>query len=233
MNTIEISQKESVIDKIHREVGATQDRRHKLSVLKLTFVTTLLGFGGFEIFDIKDSSNNSYQPLLFLAPFAAIFFDLLSMGEHYSIRRLGAFLRNHAPEELERQYEVFVSRNRDLFFTWGYSSFTILSFIAAVLLLYHSQEKPKNYYEWGPYLIWVVSFSIAFFAIRKKGRQRLAEMDDIEIENQSDNIPAEGNLSMSSPEPTARENQPANDRTSEQRVFDLAIEIRNFEIELF
>jgi NADH:ubiquinone oxidoreductase subunit E len=63
-----------------KELSETQQRRHKLDVIKITFVAGLLAFSSIQIKDIM----TFYQTLYFV-PLVAMFFDLLIMGEHFSI----------------------------------------------------------------------------------------------------------------------------------------------------
>ena len=86
-----------IIEALHREISETQERRHKLDVLKIAFVTALLGFGAVKIKDIT-----TFYQVLYLAPLVAVFFDLLVVGQHFSIRRIGAFLRLHSKSMLEK-----------------------------------------------------------------------------------------------------------------------------------
>ena len=103
---------EKFIQKLHKEMSETQQRRHKLDILKIGFVTALLGFGSIKLKDFL-----SFYQILYLVPLAAVFFDLLIMGEHYSKRRIGAFLR--IKSKLERNFEKYVSKKRDKFFKFG------------------------------------------------------------------------------------------------------------------
>src|SRR5438552_3432657 len=120
---------ESVSKKIHSEIAETQKRRFQLYVLKIGFVTALLGFGGIHIQEVS-----SFYQALYLVPLVAVFFDLLIMGEHISIRRMGTYLRLHSEED-EKTYEDYVMRHRDKFITVGLVGFTTLSFVAAFFLL--------------------------------------------------------------------------------------------------
>ena len=120
---------ESVSKKIHSEIAETQKRRFQLYVLKIGFVTALLGFGGIHIQEVS-----SFYQALYLVPLIAVFFDLLIMGEHISIRRMGTYLRLHSEED-EKTYEDYVMRHRDKFITVGLVGFTTLSFVAAFFLL--------------------------------------------------------------------------------------------------
>ena len=119
------------LERLYREISETQQRRNKLDVLKITFVSALLGFGSMKIKDIT-----AFYQVLYIAPLVAVFLDLLVMGEHFSIRRVGTFLRlSTETSPTEQQYEFFVTSNRDRFFVIGSRGFTILSFVAACALL--------------------------------------------------------------------------------------------------
>lgn len=118
-------------ERLYREISETQQRRSKLDVLKITFVSALLGFGAVKIKDFT-----AFYQVLYVAPLVAVFLDFLVMGEHFSIRRVGAYLRLcDETSQAEHKYEYFVSKNRDKFFVVGSRGFTILSFVAAYVLL--------------------------------------------------------------------------------------------------
>ena len=121
-------------DRLYREISETQKRRSRLDTLKVTFITALLRFGAISIKDIV-----SFHPVLYLAPLAAVFLDFLAMGEHFSVCRLGAYLRTQSLSNREKKYETFVSKNRDKYFSVGSRGSTILSFIAAIGLILESK----------------------------------------------------------------------------------------------
>lgn len=160
---------ETILDKLRHELGETQKRRHRLGILKISFVTALLGFGSVRIEQFA-----SFYPVLYLVPLVAVFFDLLVMGEHFSIRRLGAFLRLHSTDELEREWEGFVAKNRDRFFKNGSLGFTILSFVAAIAFLTRTQGS-LGVREWS----WFIVVFILFWAIIIWGNTRLKGLDEL------------------------------------------------------
>lgn len=155
------------LERLRQEISETQQRRHKLDLLKITFVTALFGFGAVKIGEIL----NFYQTL-YLIPLIAVFFDLLIMGEHFSIRRLGAFLRLHSKSPLEIEWEKFVSNNRDSFFKNGSRGFTVLSFVAAIALL----RKANGMMVWQEWL-WFAAIFLAFITIIIRGSLLLEELD--------------------------------------------------------
>jgi len=156
------------IQKLHKEIAETQLRRHKLDILKIAFITALLGFGSLKLRDLS-----SFYPLLYLVPLVGVFFDLLIMGEHYSIRRIGAFIRLKSEDELEKQFERYVSRKRDKFFKNGSRCFTILSILAAMVILFSIKGQ-----LWFDY-IWFGLILIGYFVIIIFGNQQLKELDKL------------------------------------------------------
>ena len=93
-------------------------------------------------------------------PLAAIFFDLLVMGQHFSIRRIGAFLRNTPQSTTEAEYEKYVSGQRDKFFKWGSRGFTVLTFFAAIALLWVTKND-LGILDWS----WFGLLFVGFFLI--------------------------------------------------------------------
>ncbi|MCJ7603238.1 MAG: hypothetical protein MUO63_17285 [Desulfobulbaceae bacterium] len=162
------------LERLHQEIRDTQLRRHKLDLLKITFVTALLGFGAVKVGEIL-----TFYQTLYLVPLVAVFFDLLIMGEHFSIRRLGAFLRLHSTDQMECEWEKFVSDNRDRFFKSGSRGFTLLSFIGAIALLY----KAKGNLSW-PEGGWFIAILVAFIALIVHGGSLLNQLDKKTKEDQ-------------------------------------------------
>jgi hypothetical protein len=162
------------LERLHQEIRDNQQRRHKLDLLKITFVSALLGFGAVKVGDIV-----AFYQTLYLVPLVAVFFDLLMMGEHFSIRRLGAFLRLHSPDELEHQWEKFVSKNRDKFFKNGSRGFTLLSYVGAVALLHEA----KGNLSW-PEILWFIAILVVFIALIVYGGRRLERLDTMAKERQ-------------------------------------------------
>jgi len=160
---------EDIVDSLRREISETQKRREKLNTLKLTFVTGLLGLGGVK-FD--DNGATTYQ-LLYLAPLVGVFFDLLILGEHFSIRRIGAFFRTECGDKGEKEWQVFVRKKRDIFFKYGSIGFTVLIFLAAIVLLWMSQNSFTI--RDG---IWFFMIFLVFLTVTIWGRIALNKLDN-------------------------------------------------------
>ena len=162
----------SVFDRLYQEISETQQRRSNLDVIKITFVSALLGFGTVNIKDIT-----TFYQVLYVAPLVAVFLDFLVMGEHFSIRRVGAFLRlSESSDAGEKDYEFFVSHNRDRFFVMGSRGFTVLSFVAALALL----RMTKGHLACFDWLWFSAVFS--FFAMAMfRGRRQLVRLDELMV----------------------------------------------------
>jgi len=163
---------QSVFERIREEIANTQKQRYQFYVLKISFVTGLLGFGAFRVREIS-----SYYSVLYLVPLVSVFFDFLIMGEHVSIRRLGTFLRLHSDEPEERDFEVFVTENRDRFITIGLLGFTFLSWIAAFFFLSVAKSKEGSSVA-KEEVVWFVGILIAFIVAIFYALRRLNDLDD-------------------------------------------------------
>ncbi|MGZ4873855.1 MAG: hypothetical protein ACXV5R_01685 [Candidatus Angelobacter sp.] len=162
-------EEKDAIDCIRKEIAEVQARRSNLMVLKISFVTAVLGFGSIRVNDIF-----SIYHAFYLAPLVATFFDVLIMGEHLSVRRMGAFLRYRSPSHLEREYQSFVQDQRDVFRKYGLIGFTSLSWIASMALLRAAKGVLSK-----PDLAW---FGIVFCAAclgGLLGEERLRRMDKV------------------------------------------------------
>lgn len=159
---------EPILEYLRKEISETQQRRERLQLIKIAFVSALLGFGGGEF---KESSI--YQAL-YVVPLIATFFDLLVQGEHFSIRRAGTFLRLNSSSDLERAYEIFVRKNRDVFFRYGSAGFTSLSYFASIVLLRKSNHlRFLVEWVWFAVLFLIFGFSIWYSNRRMKQLDRL------------------------------------------------------------
>lgn len=159
---------DDIIDSLRREISETQRRREKLHTLKLTFVTGLLGLGGVKF---EDKGATTYQ-LLYLAPLVGVFFDLLIFGEHFSIRRIGAFFRVMCSDKGEKEWQDFVKNRRDKFFQYGTIGFTTLIFITAIILL----KMSKNTFTTLDG-IWFGLIFFVFVIVTCCGRRALNKLD--------------------------------------------------------
>jgi 8-oxo-dGTP diphosphatase len=114
---------------LRNEILEAIKHRQTLDLAKISFVTALLGLGSIDL-----TNQGIPKEILYLAPLVAIFFDMLIMGQTFSIRRLGAFLQTHSSDPLEAEYETYVSQHRDNYFKYGSSAITVISLFAAIIL---------------------------------------------------------------------------------------------------
>lgn len=150
----------------------TQEARTRYTIQKLTYVTGLLGLGslGIEATPLFDS-----RYLLLLAPWVAAAHDLYIMGEDYSVKRIGAFLKAQGASETERTWETWVGRRRDPFAPWAMPLLTTLVYVGALLL---SQGLGQPVTTGTLYRLWMVITPIptwASFAFYHVLRRRLAQ----------------------------------------------------------
>lgn len=106
------------------EIIETQKRRDAHIKSKLTFIVALLGIGVSGEF-----GEYAGSPLLFIVPFVAFMFDLYLIGEDFSIKRAGTFIKdNNATPHIEKQWEQYVNDNWDWCYRWAcpITSFIVL-----------------------------------------------------------------------------------------------------------
>ncbi len=162
-------------DSLLKELSETQLRRHKLDKAKIAFITALLGFGS-----IKFPQNVTFYQVLYLVPLVSIFFDLLVMGEQFSIRRIGAFLRlSLATPEIEKKWQLFVSKKRDKFFKYGSRGFTVLSYIVSIALLFKAKGHSLSIIEYLWFAIIIISYLIMLIWANKQ----LKDLDKMQKED--------------------------------------------------
>lgn len=115
------------IQDLRREIESTQARRHRYVLAKLAFVTGLLGVG------LAGKDSAATGQLLYLVPLVTFVFDLYILGEDFSIKRAGRFIRESAdsPDE-ERTWEKAVTRTRDWFSYFAGPLSSALALVAAI-----------------------------------------------------------------------------------------------------
>jgi isopentenyldiphosphate isomerase len=161
---------------LQEEKLQTQKTRENYTLKKLAYATALLGIGSFKLDKIINLNF-----LLFFVPFVALVFDFYILGEDYSIKRIGAFLSKNSNNDLEQQWENWVSQNRDPFAPIAMSSLTTLLLIGSALIINHlNSEYIKNPLFW----IWLFAtgalnwFIFCFYKyLRQKVKKNMIRKD--------------------------------------------------------
>lgn len=116
---------DELYNSLREEILRVKDHSFQRSGTKIMFTTLLMGLGSIKpqltsidsiAIGTKVVSNFSFhvEPLLYLAPLVAIFYDALLFGDKISIRRIGTFIRRHYPDSFGK-WEEFVNARR---FEW-------------------------------------------------------------------------------------------------------------------
>jgi isopentenyldiphosphate isomerase len=121
---------ELFIKHLQEEKLKTQAARMTYVTRKLAYATGFLGLGSLKI------GSWDLSPILYLVPFLALAFDLYILGEDYSVKRIGAFLRSESVADLEQRWEDWVSRNRDPFARYALPLLTNVLATASALVLW-------------------------------------------------------------------------------------------------
>jgi isopentenyldiphosphate isomerase len=147
---------------LHEEKLRTLEARTTYTIQKLIFVTGLLGLGSL---DVKVGSVD-LSFLVYLAPWLAIAFDFYIMGEDYSVKRIGAFLGNKSPENIEKQWETWVAANRDPFAPLAIPILTTLILIGSTIITYqqHSASQEPLFILWM--VVTFLTIWLSFFHFR-------------------------------------------------------------------
>ena len=111
---------------IHDEKLRTLEARSEYALRKLAYTTGLLGLGSLNV----KVGDIDFSLLVYLAPWVAIAFDFYIMGEDYSVKRIGTFLKTESIDHLEKQWEQWVAKNRDPFAPLAMQILTTLILIA-------------------------------------------------------------------------------------------------------
>ena len=152
--------------KIHEEILQTLERRSKIDMTKLSFVTALFGVG--VIGKIKFNCGTDQITLfgtLYIAPFVALACDCFIMREIWSLRRIGCFLQQYSSAG-DTEFEKYLRREklRNPFYRVGSAGLTAVIIAVSIWLLYYQKGMPTS--EAWDYndCIWLI-LSIVFWAI--------------------------------------------------------------------
>lgn len=118
---------------LHEEKTKTQERRATYATSKAAFITGLFGLGSLKI------SGADFHWLLYLIPLIAIGYDLYLRAEDSSIKKMGAFLRNHPQakvSETEKAWERFSAEYRDKLAQLANALFSFVAILAATIYAY-------------------------------------------------------------------------------------------------
>lgn len=80
------SKQEPILEYLRQEISDTQQRQEKLQLLKIGFVSAILGFVGGEF-----KGFYSLYQALYVVPLIATFFYLLIVSEHFKSGALARF----------------------------------------------------------------------------------------------------------------------------------------------
>jgi len=128
------------LNHLHEEKLKAQQARVTYVLQKLAFVTSLMGLGSLDI----TVGKIDFSLLLYLAPWVAIAFDFYILGEDYSVKRIGAFLKEKSTDRLENDWEKWIAKNRDPFAPLATPILTTLIFLGSVLIAFQQPDVAKD-----------------------------------------------------------------------------------------
>ena len=126
--------------KIHQEILQTLERRSKIDMTKLTFLTTLFGISAIGKIDLNTTgiSNITLFGTVYIAPFVALVCDCFILRELWSLRRMGEYLCIYGDPD-EQRFERYLKGKRNPFYKWGFIGLTVLTLIVAVWILIYQK----------------------------------------------------------------------------------------------
>jgi hypothetical protein len=153
---------------LREEKLQAQETRSAYTQKKLAYVTALLGIG---ILTIEQLDLN---PVLYLVPFVAAAFDLYILAEDYSVKRIGAWLREFSGQPLEHDWEKWVSENRDRFalIAMPFLSTLMQAGAAVIIWIASGGDVPGVFWPW---LVLGLLPSWVLFFLYRKLRDRIQE----------------------------------------------------------
>ncbi len=158
------------IQQLREEISESQSRRHTFIKAKLTFVMALLGVGAVSIKGVFGASS-----LLYLVPLVSFVFDLYILGEDFSVKRAGLFIKTSpsAPQE-ERLWEKGVGLKRDRFSYWACPLSSGIALLASAIGVKSSNT------DFLPFLPWLCASCFLVAVVVLYGPIRLRIIDGFE-----------------------------------------------------
>lgn len=161
------------LNHIHDEKVKTQSERASFIISKLAFVTGFFGLGSLKI---ENSINLNW--LLFFVPVIAICYDLYINASDSSIKKIGAFVKRNESigiSELEKDWEMFSAKERDVFAPIANFIVTIVIIFAACIGTYFSLNKVMD--AWIFWYAFVLIAEIFIWIAHKKYISKLDKED--------------------------------------------------------
>lgn len=163
----------NLITELRKELVESQKIRTQIIGFKIAFVSSVIGLVAAHLDKVP-----AY--LLVLAPFAAVFFDLLITSYSFSIKRIGYYIRSYIEPQLKHQtswpsssplWEEFMANpiNKQHMSFWGNFDITVISTavgIAGLLMTPDSQLATEL--KFGLVIILLIFIAVAL----TKGRQQ-------------------------------------------------------------
>jgi hypothetical protein len=163
-----MSDKDNGIDRflkaLNDEKLQAQQRRAEFNKLKLTFIGGLFALGSVEF------KNIDLALVLYIIPFISICFDLYILGEDYGIKRIGGFVQQYMPSEMEAKWEAWVGQRRDPFATYVVPLLSLLVVVASAAVLW---ERRPNQVFYGIWLLINLVAVVFLFIYSQRLRRRL------------------------------------------------------------
>ena len=154
------------ITHLREEKLNAQQARSAYTQRKLAFGAALLGVGALSFQQL----NLNLNPVLYLVPFVAAAFDLYILGEDFSVKRIGSFLRERG-SQVERDWENLVSQNRDPFAPIAMPILSSLMALGAAVIIWIASAGHVPILFW-PWLIagFLPSWALFFYYRRLRDR---------------------------------------------------------------
>ncbi len=144
------------VEWLFSELKTLQDHRMKVALVKIPFVTALIGLGSW-----KPIGTKTLYLVLYLAPLVAVLFDMLGMAYTLSIYRINVFLRILlCKEHPRRKWQEFLEAHRISLARWSADGFTAIVFCFAIYITCVEAELSCR----G--LFWIIAVIVLFLGLR-------------------------------------------------------------------
>jgi hypothetical protein len=159
---------------LHEEKLRSQERRGTLVLRKLTWVTGLFAIGSLKVTSLGTATLD-FILILYVVPVVSIVFDLYITGENYGVKRMGAFVRQHMPEEYEGIWEAWLRDKRDVFSRYALplSSLVVLTVSCLILMIADGDAEQTPWVV----VLWAIANLSAILFVNKLAARVLSGLD--------------------------------------------------------
>jgi hypothetical protein len=165
---------------LHDEKTKTQGERATYVTSKFAFITGLFGLGALKIGEVN------FGWLLYFIPLVAVGYDLYIRATDLSIKKMGAFLRNHplsSVSGVEKDWESFTTQYRDKLAQLATTLFTTFIILSAAVFIFVQQGSDRSTTFLVIFISWLIVSFVSNLALWRSHRNQIKRLDQLKPES--------------------------------------------------